>query len=479
MDPLAERAREDPKTPLVDVGGVTFSHAEIDEQADRVARRLAGAGLGPGRTVATLLPNGPKTAWALFGVPRAGATLAPLNTRWSDRELVRYLQHLSPATVLASQETETVASRVVQAANLVSLDRPSSARALHVETLPSHEGDLPGPRRARPHTVMPTSGTSGRPKAVTFQLEAHLAHARAATERLDLGSGDRWLSVLSPAHIGGLALWLRPVTLGSTVVPADGFDAGHVGQLVDEGRVTHASLVPAMLARLLDERDGRGPPDAFALALVGGAACPTPLLERALDAGWPVALTYGCTEAASQVATAPPSLVRDKPGTVGPPLDGLEVTIGEDDEVLVRGPTLTDGYLGEEQGPVDADGWLATGDAGELDEEGHLWITGRLSERIVSGGLTIDPVEVEDVVREHPGVADACVLGVPDERWGEVVTAAVVARETGTLDAETLHAFVEGELASGKRPRAWAFLDELPRNANGKIDRDAVRDRIS
>lgn len=476
-DPLREQVRTRPERPSVDVGGVTWSFAEADEGADRVAGHLAGAGMGPGRTVAALVPNGAKLPWVLHGVPRTGATLAPLNTRWTDRELVEHLQLVDPAVVLCTQETEARAARVTQGTNLVSLDASQGTRALHLDALPASDGDLPGPGAADPHTVMPTSGTSGQPKAAAFSLDAHLAHARAASKRLSLGEDDRWLATLAPAHIGGFALWFRAAVVGSCVVPVPGFEAERVAALVGDGEVTHASLVPAMLHALLEAHEADAP-GSFRLVLVGGAACPSPLLERALDASWPIALTYGCTEAASQVATAPPQLVREKPGTVGAPLDGLEVSIGENDQVLVRGATLADGYLGGAELDVDEDGWLATGDAGRLDEDGHLWITGRLSERIVSGGLTVDPVEVEDVLREHPGVADACVVGMPDERWGEIVTAAVVAEREGALDAETLAAFVQDKLASGKRPRGWAFLDELPRNANGKVDRDAVRETV-
>lgn len=477
-DPLAEQASQRPEAPALDAGGVTWSYAELDEGADRLARALAGVGIGPSRTVAALVPNGPKAAWCLHGIPRTGATLAPLNTGWTERELVTYLQRVRPSAIVCAQGTEQLASLVAQATtNLVSLDAGGSTRALHVDQLPAEDGELPGPAAADPHTVMPTSGTSGHPKAAAFSLATHLRHARAAADRLGLGAEDRWLAALAPAHIGGLALWLRAAVLGSCVVATQGFDAGTVTQLVDEGAITHASLVPTMLHHLLDAREA-SPPEGFQLALVGGAPCPPALRDRALEAGWPIALTYGLTEAASQVATAPPSLVRAKPGTVGEPLDGVEVAIGEDEEVLVRGPTLFEGYLGEGEDPVDADGWLHTGDAGELDEDGHLWITGRLSDRIVTGGLTVDPVEVEGVLTEHPGVEAACVVGTPDEEWGEVVTAAVVPRKEDTLDADTLRSFCEGKLASGKLPRGFAFLDALPRNANGKVDRDAVRRRL-
>jgi O-succinylbenzoic acid--CoA ligase len=478
MDPLARAADERPEGACVDVGGVAWTYEEVDGHATRIARRLAGAGLGEDRTVATLLPNGAKVGWALHGVPRAGATLAPLDTRWTERELVSYLRRVRPAAVLTDGQLEPLAGRVVQQANLVSLDQPSSPRALHLQDLPAEEGPLPGPEAADPHTVLPTSGTTGEPEAACFDLDTHLTHARAAADRLDLGAGDRWLATLAPAHVGGLALWLRAAVLGATVVAVPGFDADHVARLVDEDEVTHASLVPTMLHHLLDARDDAPAPDGFELALVGGAACPRPLLERALDAGWPVALTYGLTEAASQVCTAPPDLVRAEPGTVGEPLDEVEVRIGERDEVLVRGPTLFEGYLGEDETPVDDDGWLATGDAGRLDDEGRLWITGRLSDRIVSGGLTVDPVQVEGALAEHPGVEAVGVVGLPDEEWGERVAAAVVEREPGTLEPTVLREFLEERLSDGKHPRAWAFVDELPTTARGKLDRDALRDRL-
>lgn len=473
MDPLAEAADEHPEHPAVDVGGVAWTYDELDEHATRVARHLAGAGLA-GRRVAAIVPSGAKAAWTLHGVPRAGCTLAPLNPGWTNRELVRVLDRLRPAAVIATADTEAQAAGAVQAANLVTLDQPTSNRGIHLEALPREDDPLEGPDAADPHTVLATSGTTGDPNLVAFDHQAHLAHARAAAERLSLGPDDRWLAALSPAHVGGLALWLRAATQASTVVPTPGFDAGHVAELVREGEVTHASLVPTMLHRLV-EREVE-PPSSFELALIGGAPCPPGLRERALDAGWPLALTYGLTEAASQVATATPAVTRRKPGTVGPPLDPVEVEI-DDDELLVRGPTLATGYL-DSEAPIDEDGWLHTGDLARIDEDGHLWITGRASERIVTGGVTVDPVEVEHTLAEHPGVEAACVVGLEDEEWGQIVHAAVVEREPGTLDAKTLRAFLEGKLSSAKHPRGWAFVDELERNANGKPDREAVRELL-
>ena len=191
--------------------------------------------------------------------------------------------------------------------------------------------------------------------------------------------------------------------------------------------VTHISLVPTQLLGLLDVRGGAPPPDTFRCALIGGAHAPADLIARALRVGWPVALTYGLTETTSQVATAPPSLTSEKPGTVGSALQGVDIQLGEDGEIRVRGRTLGVGYVGAgEDTLADGDGWHHTGDLGRFDADGHLWVTGRRADRIVSGGVTVDAVEVEEALRSHPAVLDACVVGVPDAEWGERVGAWIV-----------------------------------------------------
>jgi len=197
-------------------------------------------------------------------------------------------------------------------------------------------------------------------------------------------------------------------------------------------------------------------------------------VEEALAGGWPVALTYGMTETCSQVATASPALVRRKPATVGPPLPGVEVRIADDGEIRVRGATVAAGYVGGEALDLDDDGWLRTGDLGELDGEGDLRVVGRRAERIVSGGVNVDPLEVEGALREAPGVEDAAVVGLPDPVWGERVAAAVVARRAGAAARDELEAYLRRRLSGPKRPRTLVVVDALPRNRMGKVDREAV-----
>ena len=276
---------------------------------------------------------------------------------------------------------------------------------------------------------------------------------------------------------------LRAAAAGATVALAGPrFDAASVARALDELAVTHLSLVPAMLHGLLAV-DAR-PPGSLRAVLLGGAATPPDLAERALHAGWPIARTYGLTEAGSQVTTATPSEVRAGDRSTGVPLTGVEVRIrppgdaaeGPADapppgEIEVRGDTLFRGYIGEPARPPAA--WFATGDLGRLDARGRLTVTGRLSDRIVSGGANVDPAEIEAVLAAHPDVREAAVVGVPDRRWGEVVVA-VVAGEGPELTAR-LDPWCRERLSGPRRPRRWAVLTRLPRTATGKVDRARLR----
>ncbi len=305
------------------------------------------------------------------------------------------------------------------------------------------------------------------------------------------------------AHVGGLALVTRAAHLGSSVVVRSGFEADAFLDLAREGGVSHASFVPVMLRRVLDASEGEPAPEGLRCLLLGGAPTSPELLERALAGGWPVALTYGQSEASSQIATATPGEVRRKPGSVGRPLDGVEVRIAPgrsggsgprsddrgggneppDGEIRVRGRTVAAGYLGEDPFPLDDDGWLRTGDLGRIDADGDLWVTGRLSERIVSGGVNVDPAEVEAVLGGAPDVVEVAVVGVPDPEWGETVAAAVVPAGSAAAPGggagddlrRRLEDFARERLAGPKRPRRILFLPALPRTSTGKVDRRRLR----
>jgi O-succinylbenzoic acid--CoA ligase len=298
-------------------------------------------------------------------------------------------------------------------------------------------------------TVMHTSGTTSAPRPVELTYGNWHANALGSAVALGLEPAERWLCVMPLAHVGGLSILIRSVIYATTVVLHDRFETEAVlGALSDPAqRITMVSLVPTMLARLLDA--GLCDPPTLRWALLGGGPIAPALLERAAGAGVPVAPTYGMTEACSQIAT------------FGWPLPGVELGTSEG-EVLVRGPIVAPGAL-------DDDGWLHTGDLGELDERGRLAITGRKADTIVSGGENVAPAEVEAVLLEHPAVADVGVFARPDEEWGEAVIAAVVLRDDGNATAEVLREHCAVRLARFKIPKRFEFREGLPRTDSGKL----------
>ena len=317
-----------------------------------------------------------------------------------------------------------------------------------------------------------------------------IVSAEASAERLSLGPDDVWLASLSPAHVGGLALLTRALLLGSTLVLRGRTRPEELPGLLRGGPttppVTHLSLVPTQLQRLLDAWGEDAPPRTFRLALIGGARTPGDLAERAFLTGWPVALTYGMTEMTSQVATAAPAEVVYDPESVGRPLRDVEIRIDSSGEILTRGATRALAYLSSDEALTDEDGWVHTGDLGELDERGRLRVTGRRADRILSGGVTVDANEVEAALRAHPGVSAAAVVGIPDDEWGERVVAAVVGGTGSGGDGDVnpsneealfaaLDTWCRDRLSVAKVPRGWRVLGAIPLNERGKVDRGRVR----
>ena len=350
-------------------------------------------------------------------------------------------------------------------------------------TLPAPAA-IGNPSVRRGAAIVFTSGTTGQPRGAVVRRAALRASARAHAETMGWSADDRWLLSLPTAHVGGLMIVVRCLHARRTVVvggrrASGSFDAGETLRVVERDRVTLLSVVPTMLARLLQAT--RRPPPSLRAVLVGGAAAPAALMERAREGGWPVFATYGLTETCSQVATERPG---ETPGGVGTPLPGVEVRVSAPDgfagTIQVRGDALFDGYLGAEPGaplerPFEADGWFDTGDLGALGEDGRLRVVGRRSDRIVSGGENVDPAEVEAAVVEWPGAAEACVVGLEDEEWGERVGAVLVPaagfESLGGLAGLGRH--LGGRLAGFKRPRCWMVVDRLPVAASGKVDRSA------
>jgi O-succinylbenzoic acid--CoA ligase len=378
---------------------------------------LAGLGIGAGSRVATTLPPSLEFAALLHAMPLLGSVLVPVNTRES--------QFTPHADILVE----------------VPLTAP--------------EADIPP--RGEPSdddvwVVLHTSGTTAAPKPVALTYGNFRASAAAAASNLPLTPDDRWLCVMPVFHVGGLSILTRSAFAGSSVVVHERFDAEAVRESLESGEATVVSLVATMLRRLRAAGLSRAP--GLRAALVGGGPVPGDLLEWGAEVGLPLRQTYGMTETCSQIATAGAG------SSAARPLPGVELRIGGDGEILVRGPMVSASALA-------ADGWLHTGDRGRIDAEGFLHVDGRIKDTIVTGGENVAASEVEEALVSHPAVADAAVVGRPDPEWGEAVTAFVVLDAEATDESIVAHA--RERLAGYKVPRAIVRVDELPRTASGKL----------
>ena len=320
--------------------------------------------------------------------------------------------------------------------------------------------------------IIHTSGTTGAARGAVLTRSALLASAAASAANLGWNDDDCWLMCMPLARVGGLSILTRSLAARRRVALADGFDAAGFPALIERERATLASLVPTMLARVLDAHPGWIPPGRLRAVLVGGAAAPPRLLARAAERGLPIILTYGLTETCSQVV-ATPYADRFAPldRGAGRPLPGAMVRV-VDGRIEVRGPMLMAGYWNAP--PLAPGAWFDTGDLGAFDADGFLHLHARRADLIVTGGENVYPAEVEAELERCPGIAAAAVFGLPDETWGQTVAALLVADRAQPPDDAALARWIEARLAPHKRPRQIAFVPRLPQTAAGKLDRGAL-----
>ncbi len=472
---LAARARRDAGGLALVAGTTRVDWRTLAAGVDAVAARLAALGVRPGDRVALLMDPSIRLVELVHAAQRSGVALVILNTRLTALEIAVLVDHAEPALVLHDAAYgETLAGSAAR-----SVEAHAALDAVAAATLASAIG-VDSDAIA---TILYTSGTTGRPKGVVLTHGNHEASARASRERLGLRRDDRWLSVLPLHHVGGLSIVMRSVLDGTPLVLHPRFDPMAVRHALAHDGITLLSLVPTMLHRLLEEAGNDPAPASLRCVLIGGAALAPELAARARARGWPIAPTYGLTEAASQVATATPDDSTD-PG-VGTPLSGTRVRIADPDadgrgEINVSGPTIMRGYFRDDDATRTAirDGWLHTGDVGRLDADGRLEVFDRRSDVVISGGENVYPTEVESVLLGHPAIAEAAVYGVADAEWGRRVQAAVVIRAGAAFDADAVRAWCRERLAGYKIPRAIVPVPALPRTASGKIRRHALASAV-
>lgn len=484
QDWLTARTQATPQATALIIGEKAWSYAQLHHLVDGYCAGLVRQGVTPGAHVAVLLPNELTYLCLIHALARVGAVLVPLNTRLTPEEL---------SWQVGQSDTMLLVYGEAFAATAAQLAIEGLCRVVTVETLQLAEtGFLPkNPFLLdAPQAIVYTSGTTGRPKGAVLTFANHFWGATASSYRLGLLPTDRWLSCLPLYHVGGLAVVFRSCLYGTAIVLHERFALDAFSHSLDYDQISLTSVVPTMLQRLLSHRQGRAWPASLRHILLGGAAATEELLAAGRAAGAPIATTYGLTEAASQVATMRPEEVIAKPGSVGKPLmfstvrivdeQGNSLPAGAKGEIVVTGPTVMVAYYKNPAATATTirAGELFTGDIGYLDEAGDLWLVQRRSDLIITGGENVYPAEVEAVLRQHPAVAAAAVVGLPDPEWGQRVAALVECHPGATVNAAELLAFTRQRLAGYKQPRQLAFVPTLPQTASGKIARRAVVDLL-
>ncbi len=472
-------------------GRPALAHGGLRRQMQRMVEQLNRLGIGRGDRVAIMLANGPEMATAFLSAA-AAATTAPLNPAYREDELDFYLGDIGAKAILVAKDETgpavTVAER--RGIGVLRLIADEGGPAGNFTIAGGATGAATSPGLAEPGDIallLHTSGTTSRPKLVPLTHANLAASARHIGATLSLTAEDRGLNIMPLFHIHGLvAAVLSSLAAGGAVFCTPGFNALRYFQWLVEAAPTWTTAVPTMHQAIL-ARAGRNQ-NALAtnrLRFIRSSSSSLPpqvMTELEATFGCPVIESYGMTEASHQMTSNPlPPGVR-KPGSVGvaagPEVaimaeDGRFVATGETGEIVIRGPNVTAGYENNPTANAEAfaHGWFHTGDQGTMDDEGYVRVTGRLKEIINRGGEKISPREVDEVIMDHPAVAQVVTFAMPHDKLGEEVAAAVVLREGMEASERDIRDFVAGRLADFKVPRRVVMLDEIPKGATGKLQR--------
>ncbi|MER6496418.1 MULTISPECIES: acyl-CoA synthetase [Streptomyces] len=486
----ARRARKTPHRTALIHGGTTLSYAELHTRVTRLAHALRARGIRRGDRVAYLGPNHPSYLETLFAAGVLGAVFVPLNTRLAGPEI-------------GYQLTDSGARALVYGpshAGLVAGLPGSTDVRTYVEVGAEYEQLLAGSPAEpidEPVTgddtciIMYTSGTTGRPKGAMLTHGNLTWNAINVLVDTDLIADERALVSAPLFHTAGLNMLALPVLLkGGTCVLVEAFDPDATFDLIEQHRITFMFGVPTMFEQVA--RHPRWPAaDLSSLRILtcGGSPVSTPLIAAYQERGLTFLQGYGMTEASPGTLFLDAEHAISKAGSAGVPHffsdvrvvrpDLAPVDTGETGEVVLRGPHVMPGYWGlpEETAASFADGWFRSGDAARVDEDGYVFIVDRIKDMIISGGENIYPAEIEDLLLRHPDIAECAVIGVADEKWGEVPRAVVVPREGKVPDPDEVLASLAGRLAKYKIPKSVVVADELPRTASGKLLKSRVRKR--
>ncbi|WP_345800794.1 long-chain fatty acid--CoA ligase [Microbacterium sp. AZCO] len=494
---LAKRRLKNPGKTAVVFGDDVLPYRQLADDADRVAAVLWHRGIRKGDAVAYIGENSPQFLEVMFGAAQLGAVFVPVNTRLAAPEISHVLVDSGARAVVLDAEFLERAMAGVEAGRIAHVivtgdgtpQHPGLARLI---TQASGGHTVADVELDDPAAIIYTSGTTGRPKGAVLSNGNLTWVALNCIVDYDVVSTDVSLMISPLFHVASLGMGALPVLLkGATLVLEKGFEAGRALALIERHGITMLSGVPTTYQMMADH-PAWATTDLSSLHKLtcGGSAVPTRILNAYEDRGLSFSQGYGMTETSPGATSLSPEMTRAKQGSVGLPHFFTEVRIADEHgdvvprgtigEIEVAGPNVFLGYHGMPDATVQAftdDGWYRSGDLGYLDEDGYLFIADRLKDMIISGGENIYPAEVENLIADIEGISGVAVVGVPDERWGEVPWAVVTLRDGAEVDTEAVRRHLEGLVARYKLPKNVIVVEDLPRTASGKIRKADLRAR--
>ena len=488
---LTKRALLTPDKEAVVDAERRLNYKQLNRRVNRLAGALQASGLQLGDRIGILSYNCIEFVEVIMAAAKLGLILVPLNWRLTPTELAFNLNDSGAETLFFDADLLELADGVKGATSLkrfIVFGEKQISQAQAYESLLSEQSESepetkPLPNLDTPHIIMYTAGTTGKPKGAILSQGASFWNVVNLNVALDFTSEDRDLLVLPMFHIGGIGLFTLPMLYdGGTVVIQRTFDPAKTLALLEEERITLFFGVPAIFLALIQHPQF----DASAfknvrLVMSGGAPLPVSLVKQYHEAGIILQQGFGMSEAAPSIATLAKELALKKAGSIGRALMHLEARIVDDNmsavptgdvgELVLRGPNLLQGYWNRPDATKEAfkGGWFHTGDLARMDADGELYIVERKKDMFISGGENVYPAEIENTIFELPQVAEAAVIGIENEKWGEVGRAVVALKEGQNLTVEEIIDYLKKRLAKYKIPKSVVFVEQLPRNAAGKV----------
>ena len=491
--PIERHAAFAPKKAAIRFADEDLDYATLAARIRHACGKLAALDVGEGDVVAFLGFNHPEMLVLLFACARLRAILLPLNWRLTAAEHARVIADAKPRLVLVTPDFLGHAQALRGGLPTTQWLALASASAGWRDWMGVAPGSAAKPAVAPAHEapvlLCYTSGSTGTPKGVALTQGALFFNAVNSVHMHDLTSADRVLTTLPMFHVGGLNIQTVPALhAGATVILHAKFDPDAAFDAIERERVTLAVLVPAQLTAMMKlARWSKANLSSLRVLTTGSTIVSQAFVQRVHERGVPLIQVYGTTETCPIAAYLRIEDARRKAGAAGLPAlycalrivdeNDNDVPAGSDGEILVRGPNVMQGYWNAPAATATAlrGGWYHSGDIGHVDVEGYLHVVARKYDLIISGGENIYPAEIENVLLEHPAIVEACVVGCPDEHWGEAVVAAVVLKPGARLSTADVIAMLDGRIARYKQPRAVRFVDSLPRTALGKVQREQSR----